>query len=85
MMASQVALVSDAGTPLISDPGFKLVEYLAEQGHYVTSLPGPSAVIAALTLAGLPTDRFYFFGLQPQQKPGPDKHGLKQKRTSVAA
>lgn len=62
-----VALVSDAGTPLISDPGFKLVEYLAEQGHFVTSLPGPSAAIAALTLAGLPTDRFLFLGFSPSK------------------
>ena len=62
-----VALVSDAGTPLISDPGFKLVEYLAGQEHYITSLPGPSAAIAALTLAGLPTDRFLFLGFSPNK------------------
>ena len=62
-----VALVSDAGTPLISDPGFKLVEYLAGKGHYITSLPGPSAAIMALTLAGLPTDRFMFLGFSPNK------------------
>lgn len=62
-----VALVSDAGTPLISDPGFKLVEDVARAGLYVTTLPGPSAVVAALTLAGLPTDRFLFMGFAPHK------------------
>lgn len=62
-----VALVSDAGTPLISDPGYKLVEDAAAAGQYVTTLPGPSAVIAALTLAGLPTDKFLFLGFAPNK------------------
>jgi 16S rRNA (cytidine1402-2'-O)-methyltransferase len=57
-----VALVSDAGTPLISDPGYKLVREAVEAGHHVTTLPGASSVMAALTLAGLPTDRFFFAG-----------------------
>jgi 16S rRNA (cytidine1402-2'-O)-methyltransferase len=54
-----VALVSDAGTPLISDPGYKLARAAREAGHQVTALPGASAVLAALTVAGLPTDRFF--------------------------
>lgn len=59
---ARIALVSDAGTPLISDPGFKLVREAVAEGHNVTTLPGASSVMAALTLAGLPTDRFLFSG-----------------------
>lgn len=61
----RVALVSDAGTPLISDPGYKLVQAVHEEGIYVTSIPGASSVILALTLAGLPTDHFLFCGFLP--------------------
>lgn len=57
-----IALISDAGTPLVSDPGFKLVREVQEAGYMVTTLPGASSVLAALTLAGLPTDRFFFAG-----------------------
>ncbi|HUP67110.1 MAG TPA: 16S rRNA (cytidine(1402)-2'-O)-methyltransferase [Sphingomicrobium sp.] len=60
-----IALVSDAGTPLISDPGYKLVRDARAAGHAVHTVPGPSAAIAALTLAGLPTDRFLFAGFLP--------------------
>jgi 16S rRNA (cytidine1402-2'-O)-methyltransferase len=62
-----IALVSDAGTPLISDPGYKLVRAAREAGHAVHTVPGPSAAIAALTLAGLPTDRFLFAGFLPRK------------------
>ena len=60
-----IALVSDAGTPLISDPGYKLVRAARSAGHAVRTIPGPCAAIAALTVAGLPTDRFLFLGFLP--------------------
>lgn len=65
MGVEAIALVSDAGTPLISDPGFKLVRAARAAGHPVTTIPGPCAAVAALTLAGLPTDRFLFAGFLP--------------------
>lgn len=61
----QLALVSDAGTPLIADPGFVLVRTLREQGVRVIPIPGPSALIAALSVSGLPSDRFQFVGFVP--------------------
>jgi 16S rRNA (cytidine1402-2'-O)-methyltransferase len=64
-----LALASDAGTPLISDPGYKLVRAAQEAGHCVSAAPGPSAVLMALAVAGLPTDRFLFDGFVPA-KPG---------------
>jgi 16S rRNA (cytidine1402-2'-O)-methyltransferase len=63
-----VALVSDAGTPLISDPGFKLAREAGAAGYAVTALPGASAVLAALTISGLPTDRFMFEGFLPPRE-----------------
>lgn len=68
MGSEAVALVSDAGTPLISDPGFKLVRDARAAGHSVTTIPGACAAIAALTLAGLPTDRFLFVGFLPAKE-----------------
>lgn len=62
-----IALVSDAGTPLVSDPGYRLVDAALEAGLYVTAVPGPSAVIAALTLSGAPSDRFGFYGFVPNK------------------
>ncbi|PCJ68961.1 MAG: 16S rRNA (cytidine(1402)-2'-O)-methyltransferase [Rhodobiaceae bacterium] len=63
-----IALVSDAGTPLISDPGYKLVRAVLEEDLMVTTLPGASSVMAALTLGGLPTDRFLFAGFLPPKQ-----------------
>lgn len=60
-----IAVLSDAGTPLVSDPGYKLVRGAVEQGLYVTSVPGPNAALPALQLSGLPTDQFSFLGFLP--------------------
>jgi 16S rRNA (cytidine1402-2'-O)-methyltransferase len=61
----RVALVSDAGTPLVSDPGYRLVKEAAAEGYPVIPIPGPSALLAGLSAAGLPTDRFLFAGFPP--------------------
>ncbi|MBT3557526.1 MAG: 16S rRNA (cytidine(1402)-2'-O)-methyltransferase [Rhodospirillales bacterium] len=72
-----MALVSDAGTPLVSDPGYKLVQACLEEGLHVTTLPGASAVLCALVLSGLPTDRFLFEGFLPS-KSGARLNALKE-------
>lgn len=64
----RVALIADAGTPAVSDPGYYLVRRLVEEGIEFTAVPGPSAILAALVLSGLPTDRFTFFGYMPRKK-----------------
>ncbi|MEQ7870882.1 16S rRNA (cytidine(1402)-2'-O)-methyltransferase [Chromohalobacter salexigens] len=71
----RVALISDAGTPLISDPGFVVVRELRASGHRVIPVPGPCALVAALSAAGLPTDRFLFEGFLPA-KGGPRRQRL---------
>jgi 16S rRNA (cytidine1402-2'-O)-methyltransferase len=70
-----VGLVSEAGTPAFSDPGFKVVRAAIEAGARVTAVPGPSAAITALVCSGLPTDRAYFGGFLPR-KPGPRRESL---------
>ena len=65
LKGESIALVSDAGTPLLSDPGYRLIRLAAEQGINVVAVPGPSAVTAALSISGLPTDRFVFEGFLP--------------------
>jgi 16S rRNA (cytidine1402-2'-O)-methyltransferase len=63
----RVALIADAGTPAISDPGYYLIRRLVEEGIEFTAVPGPSAILAALLVSGLPTDRFSFFGYMPRK------------------
>lgn len=72
-----LALVSDAGTPLISDPGYKLVREVIRHGHKVVAIPGPNAAILALTVSGLPTDKFTFLGFLPR-KDGPKRKLLEE-------
>ena len=65
-MGMNLALISDAGTPLISDPGFRLVKELLEKEYSVISIPGPSAFTSAISISGLPTDKFVFLGFLPK-------------------
>ena len=81
-----IALVSDAGTPLISDPGYHLVSELGELGYQIVPIPGASAIVTALSIAGLPTDRFTFEGFLPAKNIGRNKAlqaNLKEPRTQV--
>lgn len=77
-----IALVSDAGTPTISDPGFKLVRECIENGIKVISIPGPSSVISALVSSGLPTDKFLFVGYLPK-RPGHRAKQLKDIKSTI--
>ncbi|MDD4937648.1 MAG: 16S rRNA (cytidine(1402)-2'-O)-methyltransferase [Candidatus Shapirobacteria bacterium] len=63
----EVGLITDAGTPIVSDPGFKLVKRCRELGYLITSIPGPSALINALVLSGMPSGRFSFLGFLPKR------------------
>lgn len=63
-----ISLISDAGTPLVSDPGYKLIRECIKEGIDIESIPGPSAAIVALTLSGLPTDKFFFVGYPPRKE-----------------
>lgn len=78
-----VALISDAGTPLVSDPGYRLVRYVQDQGRKVWPIPGACAAVAALSAAGLPTDRFLFEGFLPA-KPGARENRLQALRAESA-
>lgn len=79
-----VALVSDAGTPLISDPGYKLVDVLREENLPVFAIPGPSAVTTALSVAGIPTNRFLFMGFAPQKSKARQDWFAKEKNTNAS-
>ncbi len=68
LQGKNVALVSDAGTPLISDPGYRLVSECVKRGIHVISIPGPTAAIAALSVSGLPTNQFMFLGYPPEKQ-----------------
>ena len=80
-----IALVSDAGTPLVSDPGYKLVSELKARDLYVTAAPGVSSPITALTLSGLPTNNFYFLGFLPFKNQSRKKliEGIKNLKTTI--
>ena len=70
----KIALISDAGTPLVSDPGYKLVREALDMGFYVTTIPGASSILSALCLSGLPSDQFFFGGFLPTKSEALRKH-----------
>jgi 16S rRNA (cytidine1402-2'-O)-methyltransferase len=80
---ARIALVSDAGTPLVSDPGYRLVQAVIAEGLPVTAVPGPSAPLTALVLSGLPPDRFLFAGFLPSKRAG--RRGELQALAGLAA
>ncbi len=82
LQGSTLALVTDAGTPAISDPGYRLVRAALEAGCTVRTVPGPCAMVAALSIAGIPTDRFVFEGFLPVRN-GPRKARLRELRTET--
>ena len=65
---SKIALISDAGSPLISDPGYRLIKNFLDNNHYVTAIPGASSILIALQLSGLPLNNFSFYGFVPKQE-----------------
>jgi len=78
--SNNVALVSDSGTPAISDPGFKLIRECANENIKIESIPGPSSAISSLVVSGLPTDRFLFVGFPPKKPGNRQKYFEKLKR-----
>ena len=76
---ARIVLISDAGTPSISDPGYQLVKACIKNNLKISTVPGPTALIAALTISGLPTDSFYFGGFLPNKKTARRKKLLEQK------
>ena len=83
LAGKNIALVSDAGTPLVADPGYRLVTKAREQGITVSPIPGPAALLAALSASGLPTDAFHFLGF-PHYKKGRRRRLLEEMKTSEA-
>ena len=75
-LGKKIALVSDAGLPCISDPGYLLVRRVLDEGYYVSSLPGANAGLTALIASGLPTDKFYFYGFLNHKKTQKEKELL---------
>lgn len=82
---AKIALISDAGSPLISDPGYKLVKYFLDSGLYVTAVPGCSSVVNALQLSGLPINNFAFYGFVPKQNSKIKNFFIKIRETGITS